>query len=864
MSVPSFHHATPSVPHRDGGPDDAAPLNSHAGEFGDDQHHPLAYDGAYGARSADVSDSRATAGTSARDRTSRHSNDHRVPDSRERDRNERAFILEQERIERRARRSERTSLHSPGQRSVGRSLQRSRRAGSRKFAMDSFHKRASNVDRRVRRRHRSEQPFADRDPGEWTMHREYHRDHVNNDDVAFGARHMSSRTLIVFKGVALGAVLVLLPLALWRVWYQSGASTHSTATRSVVALAALWWLYVVGRVAAQCWSIRQSSGTVIATTGTIWIATMIVSALSWAWPAGASAHARPHAPSTTSPAVTYVVQPGDTLWGIADMTYGDGGQWRRILEANQSVGEGTATITDPSLLRPGWRLRLPAEPAEVAPLATSTSPLRADHPVETGRVASDNEPRQPSLHSRPSPHDGEERRPASPGLWWLSGSGAVPLVLAAKRHRDYLSQSRDEVSDDEVDGVIALLRHHDPEYLRAIEEALRGRRCGLTVLTPDMVAPPPENHATLDPVVVVPIGYHGDKVLIAFARPGAELPLGPSATPLVSSRALTLRSTGRYVVSTTPDDALRALALRATFEDVVIYGGPRSDLDDDVAQRCVTLGRDALGAEPFVHVERTTFTKFDAPPVSHFVAAPSVASASNPSHSTSSVRVELLRPEPVVHGLTSPFEAGLRRRCVELVAYLAVHQNERVTGERLRARVLGTDGDDASSRTLSNTASATRRALGDDEYGPRLRPVSSVGLYELTDVDCDLLAFHRWISTARECGPDERAHEVAALRHALSLVHGEPLAAALRGFEWFLAEGHLARLQRDGEWAALRLSQLAQEDGDADTAFWAVERGRLLDPYSDLLTAALHRIPRLREFGGDGTRGAEHDAVRTG
>ncbi len=863
MSVPSFHHATPSIPHRDGRPDDAAALGPTSREFGNHEHHALADGGSHGSHSSGDSLRRPTPSAAASDRTNRGSNGSHVADARERDRNERAFILEWERRERHARRSHRPSLDRPDERSAGRSVLRSRRARSRRFALDSFRQRAGDMDRRVRRRDAGQRTFSRRNSDDRQLHREYHGDHVGNHNMEIGAGRVSSRTIVFLKGVALSTVLVLLPLALWRFWYQAGTSAHMTATRSVIAVAALWWMYVVGRVVAECWSIRQSSGAVMVTTGTMWIATMIVSVLSWAWPASASAQSRYLVPSTSTPAATYVVQPGDTLWGIADIAYGDGDQWRRILAANQGGRDGTARIDDPSMLRPGWRLRLPTAHDDVTQPAASKSVSHEDHRESAPLAANEHSVRRSDPTSRPSPHEGEEHRPAPSGLWWLSGSGAVPLVLAAKRHRDFLSQSREEVNDDEVDGVIALLRHHDPEYLRAIDSTLHGRSHGLAVITPDLAAPPKENRAAFEPVVVVPVAHHDDDVLIAFARPGAELPLGPMAASLVAARALTLHSPGRHVVTTTPDDALRALALRSSFDDIVIYGGPRCDLDVDVAQRCVTLGPDELGAEPFVTVERTTFTKFESPPVSHFVAAPSVAPNPLLSNASGLVRVELLRAEPVVHGLVAPFEAGLRRRCVELVAYLAVHRDERVTGERLRARVLGVDGDDASSRTLSNTASATRRALGDDEHGPRLRPVSSAGLYEISDVDCDLISFHRWISIARACDRDERAQEMEALRQALSLVQGEPLAAALRGFEWFLAEGHLARLQRDGEWAALRLAQLAQEDGNGDTAFWAVERGRLLDPYSDLLTAALHRIPRLRQFGGNGTSGAQHDAVRT-
>jgi hypothetical protein len=39
---------------------------------------------------------------------------------------------------------------------------------------------------------------------------------------------------------------------------------------------------------------------------------------------------------------TYTVVSGDTLWGLAERTYGDGTQWRRIYDANRSVIEQAA------------------------------------------------------------------------------------------------------------------------------------------------------------------------------------------------------------------------------------------------------------------------------------------------------------------------------------------------------------------------------------------------------------------------------------------------------------------------------------------------------------------------------------------
>lgn len=61
----------------------------------------------------------------------------------------------------------------------------------------------------------------------------------------------------------------------------------------------------------------------------------------------------------------HVVQPGDTLSGIAKKHYGRSGDWPRILDANREVlGD------DAGNLRPGMRLRIPAEAAK-SPAAES-------------------------------------------------------------------------------------------------------------------------------------------------------------------------------------------------------------------------------------------------------------------------------------------------------------------------------------------------------------------------------------------------------------------------------------------------------------------------------------------------------------
>lgn len=61
-------------------------------------------------------------------------------------------------------------------------------------------------------------------------------------------------------------------------------------------------------------------------------------------------------PMTIAPFIgwfEHLVQPGDTLSGIAQDVYGDASKWPRIHAANQHL------VSDPDLIFPGQRLRVP-------------------------------------------------------------------------------------------------------------------------------------------------------------------------------------------------------------------------------------------------------------------------------------------------------------------------------------------------------------------------------------------------------------------------------------------------------------------------------------------------------------------------
>ena len=233
----------------------------------------------------------------------------------------------------------------------------------------------------------------------------------------------------------------------------------------------------------------------------------------------------------------------------------------------------------------------------------------------------------------------------------------------------------------------------------------------------------------------------------------------------------------------------------------------------------------------------------------------SVPSASDLLVATSdgapAVLLRLLRPLPSLEGLESALEPNRARRATELIAYLALNRPGPITGDRLRTRVLGSSENDAAAKTLFNVASAARRSLGVDARGvarfPAATRLGHYGLSEEVGTDLDLLAHH--LNEAD--GADNHEHALAHLRAALELIEGEPMAAVLSGWEWFIAEGHRARLERSVESAALRLVELAIDHQHFALGELSLERARRVVPYSELLAeAALALAARRGDLGG--------------
>jgi LysM repeat protein len=112
---------------------------------------------------------------------------------------------------------------------------------------------------------------------------------------------------------------------------------------------------------------RQPVATLVLTG-----ATQALSATSK--PATATLSAPGVATASTNSSRTYVVQRGDTLWGIAERQLGDPLDWSEIYRLNEGRPQPDGrTLTDPHWIDPGWTLVMPEGPTPTRPSSAPTT-----------------------------------------------------------------------------------------------------------------------------------------------------------------------------------------------------------------------------------------------------------------------------------------------------------------------------------------------------------------------------------------------------------------------------------------------------------------------------------------------------------
>ncbi|KPM50268.1 histidine kinase [Frankia sp. R43] len=151
---------------------------------------------------------------------------------------------------------------------------------------------------------------------------------------------------------------------------------------------------------------------------------------------------------TAAPGTVVVQLPAggvyDSLWRIADRCLGDGARWPEIWALNHGIAQADGrALTHPGLIRPGWVLTLPTQPAPDAPPAStprsdplpsapampgpsSTAPGPTTPPA-TPTTPAPSTPAPGTPTPGPSTAGGPTTAPTSPALRTLPSTPTVPV-----------------------------------------------------------------------------------------------------------------------------------------------------------------------------------------------------------------------------------------------------------------------------------------------------------------------------------------------------------------------------------------------------------------------------------------------------
>ena len=147
---------------------------------------------------------------------------------------------------------------------------------------------------------------------------------------------------------------------------------------------------------------------------------------------------------------TYAVEPGDTLWDIAEEELGDGTRYPEIFEASRDTAQSNGQhLTDPDLIRPGWELTIPGtdDSPVVEPPSVEKPPAQTPGGRHLGPSPTESAPPDESSGAEPTdpptvtPSDDADDGENATVTWLvpgLTGAGVLlagSVLLAVRAHR---------------------------------------------------------------------------------------------------------------------------------------------------------------------------------------------------------------------------------------------------------------------------------------------------------------------------------------------------------------------------------------------------------------------------------------------
>lgn len=447
---------------------------------------------------------------------------------------------------------------------------------------------------------------------------------------------------------------------------------------------------------------------------------------------------------------TYSVRPGDTLWQIADDRLGDGADWTMLAALNlgRDMGGG-ARFVDPDHLRAGWHLRLPPEARRSD--ADPAAGAGAGHPSHREPVGHLPELVALGLGSLAcavlARRAGHRRRigarftdASMPGS--MPSDGALDAAALLQRFAGVPALGSFEAANCLL-GLSLQDRTARPRV-----RAICVSPTGVTFYFADghRDAPPAPftsaegdtawlvRHSALDDrgpalpyvPIVIPIGDDAEGTWLLPLHAGDVLPILGEAAPALWRAARPAVDSWAWadtvLVTEDPDDPeLRSeIAADPLLARRVLFCGDPDALPPAMVKRCAVVSLQPVAASDLtVLVDRHGATlhpmgRVVRPHLQATEVAQHVTELLRPSRGEDPARrheagdpqpgrpggggsalapgpvdVRLLAMTPRLDGLQEDLPPNRARRAVELVAYLALHQPDVITSDRLRTRVLG-------------------------------------------------------------------------------------------------------------------------------------------------------------------------------
>lgn len=231
---------------------------------------------------------------------------------------------------------------------------------------------------------------------------------------------------------------------------------------------------------------------------------------------------------------SYTVQPGDTLWDIADDELGTGSRYVEIVEASSSIEQpGGYHLTDPDEISAGWRLRIPTHHDQARDSQSNSRPRPSTRPPATVTPpAAPPVPTPPLQPSSPTASPAQPSASTTPSTTQPSSSAAPAREQPAPAQPDSTAPAEDDANADWVvrtaAGVGAVLAAGVLGLVTTRRRSQqRRRRPGRTLPMPAPAAAKVEQdlRATADPLSVEAVDVALRTLALSCSRTGDPLPV---------------------------------------------------------------------------------------------------------------------------------------------------------------------------------------------------------------------------------------------------------------------------------------------------------------------------------------------------